>query len=372
MEGLISSRIGHFSANTELYLCERDAGINLPSQKYVDIFYNGLKPICNHQLLIMWRRVLHIWPAWIVRPINRINRIIPGGKVHQIGQNTQDDRDVHNLLDRFPAHLKFTTKEESRGESGLRAMGIPLGRSFICLAVRDSDYLAMHLKGIDFSYHNYRDCDIKNFVLATKALVDRGYYVIRMGAKVHAAMNFVHPQFIDYAFNGMRNDFMDIFLGARCAFFLSTGMGWDAVPAWLFRRPGIYANLMPLGYIPTFSNKFLLTSKRHFRKDEMQELSLSEIFSLDVGFCMTSADYESRDVCFIENTSEEIRDVVLEMVERLAGNWLPHPDDDALQQKFWTIFPTHAVDVNVGKPLHGKICARFSAAFLRNNLGWLQ
>ena len=29
---LISSRIGHFSANTELYCCERDAEINLPSQ----------------------------------------------------------------------------------------------------------------------------------------------------------------------------------------------------------------------------------------------------------------------------------------------------------------------------------------------------
>src|ERR1035437_8809875 len=36
---LISSRIGHFAANTELYLCEQDAGINIPNQRRIDIFY---------------------------------------------------------------------------------------------------------------------------------------------------------------------------------------------------------------------------------------------------------------------------------------------------------------------------------------------
>ena len=35
-EELISSRIAHFAVNTELYCCERDAGINSPSQKYLE------------------------------------------------------------------------------------------------------------------------------------------------------------------------------------------------------------------------------------------------------------------------------------------------------------------------------------------------
>ena len=45
--GLISTRIGHFAANTELYLCENKAGINVPSQRYIDIFYMDGKPVCN-------------------------------------------------------------------------------------------------------------------------------------------------------------------------------------------------------------------------------------------------------------------------------------------------------------------------------------
>jgi hypothetical protein len=60
------------------------------------------------------------------------------------------------------------------------------------------------------------------------------------------------------------------------------------------------------------------------------------------------------------------------MAERIAGTWQAHPEDEALQQRFWEIFPTNAVDAYVGKPLHGEIRARFGAAFLRNNLEWLQ
>ena len=38
---LYSSRIGEFAATTELYCCERDAGINSPSQKYIDLFWSN-------------------------------------------------------------------------------------------------------------------------------------------------------------------------------------------------------------------------------------------------------------------------------------------------------------------------------------------
>ena len=90
---LISTRIGHFALNTELYLCEYKAGINTPNQRHLDIFFMG-KPICNQQLAIMWRRLLRIWPALIIGPIANINLIIPGGKLHEIGDNEQNDRDV--------------------------------------------------------------------------------------------------------------------------------------------------------------------------------------------------------------------------------------------------------------------------------------
>ena len=366
--GLISTRIGHLGGNPEIYLCEQDAGINLPNQRYIDIFYMAYKPICNEQLATMWRRVLCVWPAWIMTPIYWINRLIPGGQLHEIGNNTQHDRDVHNLLDRVPPHLKFTDEEDARGVVGLRAIGIPAGGQFVCLNVRDSAYLS----GNNWDYHNYRDSDIQNYVLAAEELANRGYYVVRMGAKVHASIISSHPKVIDYANNGIRSDFMDIYLGSKCAFCISTGSGWEIIPAWIFRRPICYVNHCPLGYFCTWFDKTILLTKHYIDMNSGHELTLSEIFTRDVGFCMLSSDYESKGVELIENTPEEIRDVAIEMEERLAGTWQAHADDETLQQRFWEIFPTDAADAYAGKPLHGEIRSRFGSAFLRNNQEWLQ
>ena len=359
---LHSSRIGHFAANTEMYLGERDAGINSPRQRYVDFFFIG-QLICNQQLAKMWKRVLHVWPNWMEAPVNWANWLIPGGAVHKIGNNTQSDRDVHNLLDRFPPHLNFTADEDSRGEAGLRTLGIPAHAPFVCLIVRDSAYLDAHSPG-DWSYHNYRDSDIQNYVLAAEELADRGYFVIRMGAKVRESMKSSHPMVIDYAANGMRSDFMDIYLGAKCDFCIAGIAGWEEVPR-IFRRPIAWVNMVPFGLLATSRAQFMGITKHHISLQKERELTFREIFTSGAGFYLRTSEYESEGIQLIENTPEEIRDAVIEMVERVSGTWQPQEDDEELQRKFWEIFPTH--EEWDGKPLHGEIRSRCGSAYLRNN-----
>ncbi len=369
-EALRSTRIGHFAGNVEMYLCERDVKVNIPVQNYIDIFYIT-EPISNQQLATMWKRILHIWPVWIVAPIIRVNRLFPNGACHEVGQNTQGASDVLNLLDQLPSHLYFTNKEETRGKAGLLKMGLPIGAKFVCLNVRDSAYLDAHMPNYDWSYHNYRDSNIQNYVLAAEALAEYGYFVIRMGAKVNSSINSINPKIIDYAINGMRNDFMDIYLGGKCAFCITTGSGWDSIPE-IFRRPIVFVNMVPLGFLHTSSSKFLSISKRHLWKSSRKTLTLSEIFNNGVGFCMNGQDFQLQGVELIENTAEEIRDIAVEMATRIDGSWLQHEDDASLQQRFWEIFPTNSVDSYAGNRLHGEIRARFGAAFLRNNREWLQ
>ena len=369
---MYSTRIGHFVGNTEMYLCERDAGINVPKQRHVDLFYMGHGHICNQQLAIMWKRVLRVWPSWILAPISLANRLIPGGEVHEIGNNTQHCRDVYNLLDRFPPHLGFTPEEDDYGDACLRAMGIPQGTPFVCLITRDDAYLDTYQPG-DWSYHNYRNCSINNYILAAEELAERGYFVIRIGAKVKDPMNINHPRVIDYAIiNGMRSDFLDIYLGSKCEFCIVAGSGYGSVPTWGFRRPTLFTDILPVGYVPTFSDKFILTTKKHILSCQRRELTLREIFDYGVGFCLSTFDYESKGIKLIESTPEEIRDVAIEMAERLNGTWQPHEDDETLQRRFWEIFPKDAVDADQGRPLHGEIRARFGAQFLRNKCDWLE
>lgn len=367
---LIGTRIGHFAANTELYLCERDAGINVPSENYIDIFYIQSGPLCNKQLKLMWKRQIYIWPAWFLMPIYRINRIIPGGNLHEVPPTIQHDRDVNNLLEKFPSHLQFSNVERALGEAGLLAIGLPKNAKYICLIVRDSAYLSSQFVGYDFKYHNYRDSEIQNYVLAAEALANRGYYVIRMGAKVHSSINSPHPLVIDYASNGMRSDFMDIYLGAHCQFCISVGTGFDAIPI-IFRRPVVYVNMAPVGYMFTFCKKFIVLCKHYLSAEDFRKLSLREVLDRQAGFILHSSEYEAKNIVLMENTPEEILDAAIEMADYVEDVCVYDQDDEVLQEKFWSIFPSMAKD-EFGIPLHGEIKARYSAKFLRNNPWWLQ
>jgi len=368
---LVSDRIGHFAANTELYLCERDAGINVPNRRYIDLFFMGTQPT-NTQLAVMWRRHLKIWPVWLLGPVYKLNKLFPGGDSHEVGNPTCGDRDVHDLWPNTPPHLSFSSTEEARGKANLKAMCIPEDAEFICLIVRDNTYLKKLAQNESyFDYHNYRDSDIQTYVAAAEQLADRGYYVIRMGAAVREAFRTSHPKIIDYAANGMRNDFMDIYLGAKCLFCLSSGTGFDAVPA-IFRKPITYVNLLPLGYHSTYVKNSLSITRQHWLVSKKRFLTLKEIFSHGVGFSLTASEFETRGISLIANTPEEIASIAIETLERLKGTWQPKPDDEALQFQFWKIY-MHAMRDNYAANIpHGKIRGRFGSNFLRDNQWWLQ
>jgi putative glycosyltransferase (TIGR04372 family) len=363
---LTASRIGPLAWYTELFLCERDARINVPARRHVDLFYFD-SPICNRQLATMWARTLRILPARLMAPICRVNRLIPGGAANEVGQTTVEGYDVHDVLDRFQPHLGFSTEEEARGKAGMEAMGIPPDTPFVCLIVRDSAYLEAHMPG-SWQYHDYRDCDIRHHVLAAEELVRRGYCVVRMGAKVRDVMPVSCAGIIDYATNGMRTDFMDVYLGSKCAFCISTNTGYDAVPA-IFRRPIVFVNSVPLGYLHAYRRDQIGITKHHHDARSGRELRLREIVDRGAGLSLRGSEYEAEGVRLVENTPEEIRDVVVEMVERLEGRWRPHEEDAALQECFWRLFPKDTA-LN-GARLYGEIRYRFGAAFLRNNRWWL-
>ena len=369
IDGLISARLGHFAANTELYLCESAQGINVPLRPYIDIFYFADKEICNKQLAKMWRRQLVIGSRILLSPISSVNKLFPGWRAHTILNDTSG-RDKYNLLDKMPPHLEFTADEELFGQRGLQLMGISKGTKFVCLNVRDSAYLNAHLAHTNWESHDYRDTDIQSYCLTAEALAARGYIVVRMGVTVHQSLNSNNPRVIDYATNGMRTDFMDIYLGAKCFFAISTGSGWDSLPE-MFRRPIAYVNFVPIGYLHTFRNDFLSLPQRHFSIRLSRELTLREIFSNGIGFSKNSSEYSGRDIQLIPNTPEEIRDLVIEMADRAEGLWIDRIEDEELQLRFWSLFHDCVVAANAGVHLHGEFRSRFGACFLRQNQNWL-
>lgn len=359
---LYSSRIGHFAGNTELYLCELDAGINKPNVKFIDLFFVN-EAVSNNHLMKMWKRELIFLPKLILYPIHFLTRVIPQGYLHRTGIPSQHDRDIHNLFDQYPPHLMFTAEEEDQGRSKLLEMGIHPDEKFVCLNVRDSAFLSSPR----YIYHSYRDCTIDNYLYTAEKLAESGFKVIRMGAKVNN--QFVSDNFgvIDYATNGMRSEFMDIFLGAKCYFTLTTGSGWDCIP-YIFRRPMVYAPLMPFGLFSTYSPKFIGIFKHHFLIAKNRELTLDEIFSTGLAYAQYTEEFDVAGIKLVEPTKEEIWEVTNEMTQLIENNFKTDKQDIPYREKIVEYFDRYPKKGVNGKPLHGEIMARIGINFLKRNI----
>ena len=350
-----SGRIGHLAANTECLLSEIEAGIQPKS--LILAFHNG--PLCNEALGKMLARTLHVGP-W--RLVDRANRLFRGWE-RFVAEPAQFDRDIYNLWERQAPKLSFAPEERNRGEHTLRQMGIPAGAKWVCLVVRDAAYLP----GLE--YHAYRDTKIEDYMEACQMLASRGYHVVRMGAKVSDPIPLTTPKIIDYAMGGMRSDFMDIYLGAHCAFCLTNSTGIDAIPA-VFRRPLAYVNMVPLEYLGTFHNGSLAIWKHHWK--DGKRMSVADIVASGAGLFERADQYAEAGIELRDNTPEEIRALAEEMADDVEN---PHAGitdimrgEESDNTKFWRAFPRSVSPYN-NQPLHGENRMRIGREFLRGYSG---
>lgn len=331
---IFSGRIGHLVGNMDCYFNERAAGIS----KGWDLWYHRGEP-CNAQAARMIERNIVVGPAIFLSLCNIVSQLFEGWEKHHIS-TAQVDRDIHNLLGKHPPTLRFTEEEERRGERGLIAMGVPRGSKWVCLIVRDATYLP------SLPYHSYRDSDVETYTQAALALAAKGYYVLRMGAKVAKPWS-KGGLLIDYA-TKHRSDFMDIYLAAKCEFAISNGCGLDAVCT-AFRRPVVYVNYVPIEYLSTW-NPGSLAIWKHHEKDG-KRMTLAEIVESGAGKFLAAPDFIEAGITLVDNTPAEIAAVVREMVE---------PGTET-QEAFWKSFPRSSD----GAPLHGEILMRIGSEFIK-------
>lgn len=352
---LPSERIGHFAANIESYLCHKD--LFEDKKTSLDIFYYE-RVVCNKQLAKMWSRVLHIWPA--VRWIDMANRLIPGWEEQEFVVKKYNSRDAAGLFNRTSPHLYFTKKEQKAGDRQLRKLGLCEDDSFVCFASRDSAYLEKIYPCRDWRYHDHRNASIANYIPAALAMVERGYYAVRMGAIVEEAIGSDNPRIIDYANNG-RTEFLDIYISSKCKFFITSSIGLLAVPK-IFRRPIAFVNYIPIGYLHTGGKSDLTIFKKLWLKKEKKFLTFREMYEFGIEREGKGEKYKEYGIEIMENTPEEITALAIEMDERLKGTWRPQEKDEVLQRRFWEVF----------KPLDENqiMVSRIGAEYLRQN-EWL-
>ena len=75
--------------------------------------------------------------------------------------------------------------------------------------------------------------------------------------------------------------------------------------------------MVPLATLWTSRAQHLGITRHHYSTQKGRELTLNEIFAHGAGFWQRTSDFESHGIQLLENTPEEIRDIVVEMVERI-------------------------------------------------------
>ena len=389
IEKFPTSNFGSLMEFPSVYQIRKKLNIDLPKKKFFDFVYIDYKnKIYNRQLVKMWNRKFNFLSGYLLDPISRVNKLLPGWRMHTIDAlNTRSTRDVDNLVAKYQP-LNFISEEEIYGKKMLSKIGLKDGDRFICLIVRDAAYQKKKIspRYRDWSYHDHRNQEVNNYLLASEELAKRGYYVFRMGAVVEKEFTSSNKKIIDYANSNFRSDFMDVYLAAKCFFCISTGLGFDYLP-YFFKRPIVFSDMVPIGDLHTMSEQNMHITKHHVLKKEKRRLSMSEIFSHGVGFAYDNKIFKEKGIELVDNTPEEIKDLVIEMIEHLEFNKKLSPESEELQKSFKKLYATNIkrfskesdgknVLLMRGKTktktiMHGTIRSRFGSKFLEKNKDWL-
>jgi putative glycosyltransferase (TIGR04372 family) len=255
--------------------------------------------------------------------------------------------------DRWEAERRgalFTVRDEHRsaGWEQLKKAGIPDASWFVGFHVREPGFAGD-------PFPSPRNASLENFLPAMQEVVSRGGWVIRIGDKGMKPLPAM-PGVIDYAHSDFKSDWMDIFLLAQCRFFVGTPSGPAQVPH-LFGVPTVYTNWIPMADYPYHANA-LLIHKTHRDSNTGSKIPYSGFISLRTDYNNINA---RNNIAVEENTAEEIREVVVEMLDRLDGKQPPpSPEDERRQARFRAL----AEMKERGRPLLGRAFLQANADLL--------
>ena len=321
-------RIGHLATDTELFL--RSNLISKEKQLNFLVGWNK-QGVANKQLANMIKRKIKVVEnRFLNKLIHSLYRsmkiLVRCAPIHLYD---------HEVWDKYPPQLSFTIKEEEKGKELLRDMDVGPEAKFICFHSRDECYLEKISGGQVYSYHNFRDCSINNYLMAAEFLASKGIYAIRMGEIVKDKLIINNSKIIDYT-SYYRSDFGDIYLPAKCKFFLGSTAGIYLISV-IFNIPVAFANFIPMG-VPMLSARNIFIPKKLWLIKDKRFLTFKEIREMSEEEWSYTQTYLDNGIEVIENTPEEILDLAKEMDERIDARWVETEEDIELQTKYRNLF----------------------------------
>lgn len=329
IQKLYSERIGHFIHDSALELMYSQTTKSLTTKWFymgkISNSYWGTK-IKGSDL-----NILGGWLKWV----DNWNRIIFPKIASSANNSINFSKDIYGIFANSNYRISFTETENSIGRNWLKSKGWIEGQEIVCILVRDSKYLQNYSplsQKIDWSYHSYRNSEIKAYILGIEWLLSRGIFVIRMGKDMESPLTISNSNFSDYAFDRTRSDFLDIWLFSNCDYLISTGAGLDVL-GYINHKPQLYLNYLPFPEIVTWSNA-VSAPKKLYWSESCTRLTLEE--QVHCSFTKTK-DYLDAGIRIDDLSENEILYEIMYFWKIVKGKKGISGKDAAKNDKAWSL-----------------------------------
>ncbi|MCX7181042.1 MAG: TIGR04372 family glycosyltransferase [Proteobacteria bacterium] len=320
---IFTDRIGHLALEPDCLLKEQALG-HISRRKWIMLAPPGR--VANEHLLTYWQphfRIVRSRTAcFFIASMSRwgLMRYRIDHYVRAIGKDQVAYRIYADWGSRPPL-LQLTAEDDAWGSAMMARMGVPDGAWYVCVHAREAGF-----SPVDEELHGHRNSHIENTMPAMQEIVRRGGWAIRIGDPT------MHPlpparDVIDYAHYPLKSDRLDVVLCAKARFLLGNTSGVASLSS-VFGVPGALTNMIPvssLGFSKgDISIPKLIRSKRLDRYVRLDELLGSEAANYQY-----AALYEAHGLQVIENSPDDIHDLVCEMLDCLDGRFEVSREDEA-------------------------------------------
>lgn len=323
-----TARIGHLTSEPDCFLKLKALG-RLPHRRWFVLA--PLDRVCNPHLLGYWQPHLH----FVTHPMAcRLLAMLSlrGPMVHSVSDYilSFDAGAEYYRVNRDWGHrpplLALSSDDRQHLPDLLTGLGLPPGAWYVCFHNREGGY-----SPLDEVIHAHRNARISNYQAAMAYVVAQGGWCIRMGDPSMEKLPPL-PQVIDYAHHPLRSGRADLLLCASCRFFVGSSSGlWNLSS--VFGVRSALANMIPvstLGYavgdlsIPKLLQRDGAADAMHFK----------DVFESGLANLRTASAYRAASVRVIENSSDDILELVTEMHAEVSGNAASSTEETQSQAAF--------------------------------------
>lgn len=330
----VFNRVGHLAIDFDSYLKDQ----LLSHQKVIPIFLCASRKSANEALVAHLSAYIHFvrrrWICWLLQPFTSFPRLVDSLQIYcSVMRGASRTYDVQCRWANRASLLRLSESEIARGEAQLRLLGIPERAWFVCIHAREGGYSPN-----DEWAHSHRNVNIADYAKAMQAIVARGGWCVRVGDSTMRPLDPM-PSVVDYALSSSKSDWMDVFLGARCRFFLGNSSGLFGL-AGIFGTPSALANMSPLGsaYSPFPGD---ISIPKLLIDVEGRMISFPDAFANEASEFRLAPEFIERGLKQVDNSPEEIAELAIEMMDRLDGRVEEEPDDVDLQARFLALVQPH-------------------------------